>query len=112
VLIISALISNPDLILLDEPTTWIDVIWEEKFYEIIAEVKKLFPNISIILVSHNINLVYKNSDKVICLHENNFCCHWTPNEVQNNITIKKIFWEYLLPYEHKPHWREKHNEEI
>jgi zinc transport system ATP-binding protein len=103
VLIISALISNPDLILLDEPTTWIDIIWEEKFYEIITEVKKLFPKISIILVSHNLNLVYKNSDKVICLHENNFCCHGSPNEIKNNEIIQKLFWEYLLPYEHKPH---------
>jgi zinc transport system ATP-binding protein len=103
VLIISALISNPDLILLDEPTNWIDLIWEEKFYEIITEAKAIFPNISIILVSHNLNLVYKNSGKIICLHENNFCCHWTPHEVKNNKVIKKLFWEYLLPYEHNPH---------
>jgi zinc transport system ATP-binding protein len=106
VLIISALISNPDLILLDEPTTGIDIIWEEKFYEIITEVKKLFPKISIILVSHNINLVYKSSSKVICLHENNFCCHWTPNEVKENKTMQKLFGEYLSLYQHNPH--EKH----
>ena len=54
VLIISALLSNPDLILLDEPTAWIDIIWEEIFYKIIKEIKNIFPNLSIILVSHNI----------------------------------------------------------
>lgn len=110
VLIISALLSNPDLILLDEPTAWIDIVWEELFYEIIREVKKHFPNISIILVSHNIHLVYKNSDKVICLHENNFCCHGTPTEVWSHPTIKDIFWEYTLPYEHHPHNHSKHKE--
>ncbi len=103
ILIISELLSSPDLILLDEPTAWIDIVWEEIFYKIIKEVKQLFPHISIILVSHNINLVYKNSDKVICLHENNFCCHWTPMEVWNNPIIKNIFWEYTLPYKHEPH---------
>ena len=72
VLIISSLLSEPDLVLLDEPTSWIDLIWEEIFYEIIKEIKEVFPSISIILVSHNIHMVYKNSDKVICLHENNF----------------------------------------
>jgi zinc transport system ATP-binding protein len=108
VLIISALLSNPDLILLDEPTAWIDMVWEEIFYEIIKEVKSLFPKISIILVSHNINLVYKNSDKVICLHDNNFCCHWTPGELWSNPTIKNIFWEYTLPYNHKPHSQKEH----
>lgn len=109
VLIISALLSNPDLILLDEPTAWIDIVWEELFYEIIKEVKNHFPNISIILVSHNIHLVYKNSDKVICLHENNFCCHWTPSEIWSNPAIKNIFWEYTLPYEHHPHSHNKYS---
>ena len=108
VLITSALLNNPDIILLDEPTAWVDVVWEEKFYEIIKEVKNHFPDISIILVSHNIHLVYKNSDKVICLHENNFCCHWTPIEVWANPTIKSVFWEYTLPYEHKPHSHKEH----
>jgi len=109
VLIISALLSNPDLILLDEPTAWIDLAWEEIFYEIIKEVKELFPNLSIILVSHNINLVYKNSDKVICLHDNNFCCHGTPAEVWLNPIIKNLFPKYTLPYEHKPHSHKEHD---
>ncbi len=108
VLIISSLLSNPDLILLDEPTAGIDLVWEEIFYEIIKEVKEFFPKISIILVSHNINLVYKNSDKVICLHENNFCCHWTPSQVWSNQEVKNIFSKYTLPYEHKPHSYKEH----
>jgi zinc transport system ATP-binding protein len=107
VLIISALISNPELILLDEPTTGIDIIWEEKFYEIITEIKTLLPEISIILVSHNLNLVYKNSNKVICLHENNFCCHWTPNEVKESKVMQKLFGEHLSLYQHKPHKKHK-----
>lgn len=109
VLIVSSLLSNPDLLLLDEPTAGIDIIWEEIFYEIIKEIKRHFPNISIILVSHNIKLVYKNSDKVICLHENNFCCHGTPIDVWNNPITKSIFWEYTLPYKHNPHTHSEHN---
>lgn len=108
VLIISALLDNPDIILLDEPTAWIDIIWEEIFYEIIKEVKSIFPELSIILVSHNIHLVYKNSDKVICLNNNNFCCHWTPKEVWLNKNVQKLFWEYTLPYEHNPHSKKEH----
>ena len=107
-LIVSSLISNPDILLLDEPTSWIDIVWEDIFYKNIAEVKKAFPKISIILVSHNLHLVYKNSDKVVCLHKNNLCCHWTPLEIKENTEINEIFWEYILPYEHKPHSKHNH----
>lgn len=108
ILIINALLSNPELLLLDEPTSGIDIVWEELFYKIISDIKKAFPEMSIILVSHNLNLVYKNSTRVICLHENNFCCHWTPTELQNNPDIQNIFWEYLRPYEHQPHVHHHH----
>gem|GEM_PF-1996096 len=91
VLIISALICNPELILLDEPTAGIDKIGEEIFYEMVSDVKKAFPDIAIILVSHNIHLVYKNSDSVICLHKNNFCCHGTQKEVSKNSEVQEIF---------------------
>lgn len=108
VLICNALLSEPELLILDEPTTWIDVVSEEQFYEIINETKKLFPKLAIILVSHNLHLVYKNSNNVICLHENNFCCHGTPAEVSKNPDITSIFGKYLSPYEHNPH-EETHN---
>lgn len=109
VLIVTALLSKPDLMLLDEPTAWIDIIGEEIFYKLIKEVKEYFPDLSIVLVSHNIHLVYKNSQKVICLHENNFCCHGTPAEIGNNPIIKNIFWEYTSPYSHHPHPHDEHN---
>jgi zinc transport system ATP-binding protein len=107
VLIISSILSKPDLILLDEPTSGIDIMWEEIFYNNISELKNLFPDISIIIVSHNIHLVYKNSDKVVCLHKNNFCCHGTPEQLKENQSVQDIFWDSVALYEHNPH--NKHN---
>lgn len=108
VLIINALLSTPDLLLLDEPTSGIDVVGEELFYKIITDIRKTFPLMSIVLVSHNLNLVYKNSTRVICLHDNNFCCHGTPSELDNNPDVQKIFGDYLRPYEHQPHVHHHH----
>ena len=103
ILIINALLSHPEVLLMDEPTAGIDIIWEEQFYENISEIRKLYPKIAIILVSHNLRLVYKNSSRVICLHENNLCCHGSPGEVMKNKDVNKIFGKYLRPYEHAPH---------
>lgn len=108
VLIVNALLSKPELLLLDEPTSWIDVIWEEQFYKNIALVKQVYPKIAIILVSHNLHLVYKNSSRVICLHDNNLCCHGSPSEVLENEDINSTFWNYLRPYHHSPHSSHHH----
>lgn len=106
ILIINSLISKPDLVLFDEVTAWIDISAEEIFYKNIYEIKKIFPEISIILVSHNLNLVYKNSDRIICLHEWGFCCHGKPEEISKNSEIEKNFWNIFWEYKHNPH--EKH----
>ncbi len=108
ILIVSALVSDPEIILLDEPTSWIDRIWEEAFYKNISEIRKNYPQMAIILVSHNLHLVYKNSTRVICLHENNLCCHGTPSEVLENEDVKHLFWKYLRPYEHTAHKKHDH----
>lgn len=67
------------------------MVGEEKFYENIALIKELYPKIAIILVSHNLHLVYKNSTRILCLHDNNLCCHGSPKEILENDEIKDIF---------------------
>jgi len=99
ILIVNSLLDNPDFLILDEPTAWIDTIWEENFYWIIHEIKNNFPNIAILMVSHNMKMVYSHSNKIICLRENCYCT-WTPEEIKNNTDFGSVFGEYVIPYKH------------
>ena len=99
VLIINSLLCHPEILILDEPTAWIDSIWEEIFYWIIHEVQKQFPEIAILIVSHNMKMVYAHSKKIICLHQNCHCVG-TPEEIKNNSEFWEVFWDFVIPYKH------------
>jgi len=99
VLIALALSQKPDLLLLDEPTSGIDVAGEESFYKLLLDIRSEY-GLSIILVSHNIHLVLSNADKVLCL-AGHLCCRGTPREVHKSKEFQDLFGKYLQPYIHK-----------
>ncbi len=63
VVIAMALLSNPSLLLLDEPTTALDVTVEAGIIELIAELSNKF-NTSMIYISHNLGLILATCDRV------------------------------------------------
>lgn len=65
VLIARALCSEPDLLVLDEPTNNIDPSSAEKFYSLLAELHK---NASILFASHDLGVVSQLVDSVICVN--------------------------------------------
>lgn len=98
VLIANALANNPDVLLMDEATSWVDVLWEESFYSLIAKIHTSY-NISIVMVSHDIHTVFSKSSRILCL-DKKICCIWKPEKVCKNKEFEKAFWNYLLPYIH------------
>lgn len=99
VLIAIALSKKPDLLLLDEITTGVDIAGEQRFYESIMKIRDTH-NIAIVIVSHNIHLVIKNADQVLCL-AGHLCCSGKPEEIKDNTTFQSVFGKYLQPYIHK-----------
>ena len=71
VLIAKALVSNPDLLILDEPTTAIDKESEKKFYSILTELNEERKK-TIILSSHDLDAIKKLSNKVACINKRLF----------------------------------------
>jgi zinc transport system ATP-binding protein len=65
VMIARALVSSPELMLLDEPTASVDPIMQTEFYELLEMLKK---EMTIIMVSHDIGAISVVVDKIACLN--------------------------------------------
>ena len=61
-----ALVSNPEVVILDEPNTYIDKRFEAKLYSLLEEINR---ERAIILVSHDIGPVLKNVKTIACVNE-------------------------------------------
>lgn len=83
----------PNLLILDEPVSGIDVNGIKDFYEIINRLKTKY-DMSIILVSHDLELVRKYADKVILL-DKEILKEGTPENVFNSFEFKKCFGEIV-----------------
>ncbi|MDH8702708.1 zinc transport system ATP-binding protein [Dysgonomonadaceae bacterium PH5-43] len=66
VLLARAMVSRPKLLILDEPSTYIDKTFEYQFYELLEDFRK---NTAIILVSHDIGTVVSKVKNIACVNE-------------------------------------------
>jgi zinc transport system ATP-binding protein len=64
-LLARALMNNPNVLLLDEPTAGVDSEGQEQFCEILRELSR--QGITVILVSHDIPLITAHADRIACL---------------------------------------------
>lgn len=66
VLLAQALVSRPEILLLDEPTANVDATVEKRLYKLF---KKLNEKVTVFLVSHNLNIVTKHANKILCVNK-------------------------------------------
>jgi len=66
VIIAKALVKQPELLILDEPTTGIDTAAQDKFYDLLTRLNK-DRGITIVWSSHDMNAVEKLASKVACI---------------------------------------------
>ncbi len=89
VMLARALLHNPLLLVLDEPTQGIDIIGQMALYDLIYQLRRTL-GCSIFMVSHDLNLVMAKTDKVMCLNHH-ICCLGTPEIVSTHPDFIAMF---------------------
>ena len=89
VLLARSLLSNPELLILDEPAQNLDIKSQLNFYNLLIEIFEN-RNLSILMVSHDLHMVMASTRKVICLF-NHICCSGEPQKVAKDPEFINLF---------------------
>ena len=65
VLLARAIVSNPDILILDEPNTYIDKRFQAQMYEMLSQINQ---RCAIIIVSHDIAEIFENVKHIACVN--------------------------------------------
>lgn len=85
-----ALAQKPEVLLLDEPTTYLDICHQLEIMELLAEFNRVH-GITIAMVLHDINHAAKYSDCVAVLHQGKVFAVGKPEEVITSDTLRAVF---------------------
>ncbi len=91
ILISWAMLNHPDVLLFDEPTAGIDVGAEETIYTILHKLQN-DRGTTVLLISHDLNIVYRYADKVLCVNKT-MICHGKPKDILNPEELVRIYGE-------------------
>ena len=95
-----ALVSQPKLLILDEPATGIDSVAQEDFYELLAKFRDE-QGISAIMVSHDIGAITSHADHVACLNRE-IHYHGEPEFCLSPEIRRKVFGDHMKVMVHDP----------
>jgi zinc transport system ATP-binding protein len=98
-LVAFALMGHPTALLLDEPTAGVDEPGEERLYEMIRRVQQE-EALTLLLISHELNLVYRYADNVLCLSRHP-PCFGPPDEVLTPARIEQMYGAPLRFHHHQ-----------
>ena len=89
VLLARALLTDPHLLILDEPTQGLDQPGAASFYRRIEEIRA-GTGCAVLMVSHDLHVVMAASDRVICLN-GHVCCEGHPEQVASAPEYRALF---------------------
>lgn len=100
-----ALVSEPDILILDEPEAGVDQMGKARFYELLEEFQKRL-NLTIIMISHDIGMVFEKCTTVMCLNKT-LHCHGPTEKIKPD-ELKLLFPDFDLWIRSKNHYEKEH----
>jgi len=85
-----ALAQQPEILLLDEPTTYLDIHHQFEILELLQKLNREC-GLTVIMVLHDLNLAARFSGRIIAFKEGEVCCDGSPEEVLSEGNISDIF---------------------
>jgi zinc transport system ATP-binding protein len=97
-LVAFALAAEPNVLLLDEPTSGVDEPGQERVNEIIARLQRE-RQLTVILISHDLSVVYRRASLVLCLGRDR---HWfgPPRDVLTPERLAEVYGEPVSFHTH------------
>ncbi len=90
ILLARAICQEPEIIVLDEPTSFLDIRHKMEFLKILRNMAKKFQK-TVIMSLHEIELAYKMSDKILCVKGDHIEHFGTIDEIFKEELIKGLF---------------------
>ena len=104
----SALLGDPRVLLFDEPTASLDELSEERIYSLLADLQRT-RGMTMLLVSHDLSVVYQSANKVLCLSKDTVC-FGTPREILTPKTLAAVYSAPPTYYRHEQHRGARHDQ--
>jgi zinc transport system ATP-binding protein len=93
-----ALMGRPSVLLFDEPTAGVDQPGEENIYALFRDLQRR-QGFTLLLISHELNLVYRYADNVLCLSRR-MSCFGPPLEVLSTERLQEMYGAQVKFHDH------------
>ncbi len=101
VMIAKAIMNEPRILFLDEPASGVDIEGQERFHDLVRRLNKE-KGLTVIMISHDLNVVYRFADNVLCLNRR-LVCSGKPEDTLTDEVMKSVYGEMMGAYIHSCH---------